>query len=205
MKRLHLLEGKKKNQEQQIKNDVKYNELVGQVTQLCKTIHYAQVTFSLPYQPQMILLELLSELKTAATRGAIEEDYILQTAKKLKPIQEQVKKEWAKHYPSIVESISSTLKIIQKIDPIQITKCLFDIRSAEQWLNTDDDLPHLKALANALESSHGIITKLNLDQEITAFLTKVSSNAATLNDLTDTILAWIRSENLSDRIEISFK
>lgn len=205
LKRLHTLENKKKNQEQQVKNDNKYQELVHQVTHLCYAVHYAQETFSFQYQPQNTLLEILTDLQTVAIKGSVDEDSISQGSRKIKPIQEQLKKEWAKCYPLVVGSVTSTLRIIQKIDPTQVSKCLLDIQSAAVWQNDDSDLPHLKTLSNALYNSNAIIERLGLDQEITTFLTKVSSRTATLDDLSDGILAWIRRENLSDKIMVSFK
>ena len=205
LKRLHALENKKKNQEQQLKNDNKYQELVHQVTHLCYAVHYAQETFSFQYQPQNTLLEILTDLQTVAIKGTVDEDSISQGSRKIKPIQEQLKKEWAKCYPLVVGSVTSTLRIIQKIDPTQVSKCLLDIQSAAVWQNDDSDLPHLKTLSNALYNSNAIIERLGLDQEITTFLTKVSSRTATLDDLSDGILAWIRRENLSDKIMVSFK
>lgn len=205
LKRLHTLENKKKNQEQQVKNDNKYQELVHQVTHLCYAVHYAQETFSFQYQPQNTLLEILTDLQAVAIKGTVDEDSISQGSRKIKPIQEQLKKEWAKCYPLVVGSVTSTLRIIQKIDPTQVSKCLLDIQSAAVWQNDDSDLPHLKTLSNALYNSNAIIERLGLDQEITTFLTKVSSRTATLDDLSDGILAWIRRENLSDKIMVSFK
>jgi len=205
LKRLHTLENKKKNQEQQTKNDSKYNELVHQITQLCHAVHYAQETFSFQYQPQATLLEILSDLQIVAVKGTVDDDSISQGTRKVKPIQEQIKKEWAKCYPSIVGSVTSTLRIIQRIDPVQVNKCLMEIQSAAMWQNDESDLPHLKTLSNALHNSNAIIERLGLDQEITTFLTKVSSRTATLDDLSDGILSWIRRENLSDKIMVSFK
>ena len=80
-----------------------------------------------------------------------------------------------------------------------------EIQSAAMWQNDESDLPHLKTLSNALHNSNAIIERLGLDQEITTFLTKVSSRTATLDDLSDGILSWIRRENLSDKIMVSFK
>ena len=159
LKRLHTLENKKKNQEQQVKNDNKYQELVHQVTHLCYAVHYAQETFSFQYQPQNTLLEILTDLQTVAIKGNVDEDSISQGSRKIKPIQEQLKKEWAKCYPLVVGSVTSTLRIIQKIDPTQVSKCFLDIQSAAVWQNDDSDLPHLKTLSNALYNSNAIIER----------------------------------------------
>lgn len=204
LKHLNTLESKEKTEERQAINDNKYQELVHQTTQLCRTVHYAQSVFALPYQPQAVLLELLNDLQIAASKGVVEEDLISKSTRKLKPVHEQLQKEWAKHYPSLVGSISATLRTIRKIDPIQVSKCLSNIKNAEVWQNSDSDLLRLQTLSQALSDSNAIIERLNLDEEVAAFLTKMSAGTTTLNDLSDGILTWIRNENLSDKIMLSF-
>lgn len=202
--RLNELERRKKNQELQKKNDAKYCDLVHQSTELCKAIHYAQNTFSFPYQPQLDLLAIINDLEIAAKKNAVNEDHLLQCARMLKPIQEQIKKEWGQFYPTLAGAICNTLRIIQKIDPPEINKLLHDIQEAAEWQNNDLDLVRLGKLSEALMESKSFIARLALDQEVTRFLTKVSSGTASLSDLTDRILEWIKKENLTERIKISF-
>ena len=205
MKRLHVLESKKKNQEQQAKNDKRYRELVVQVTQLCHAVHYAQTQFAFPYQQQMTLMALLDQLQRAASQGAVEEETVEQIAVKARSAQDQTKREWARFYPGFVSSICNTLRIIQKIDPEQVTKCRDDIQAAERWQNNGSDLLQLKTLSAALKRSNDSIQRLNMNQEITVFLSKIASNTATLNDLSENILNWIHNEQLSDKIRLSFR
>lgn len=205
MKKFHALESKKKNEDQQIKNDAKFKEAVHQTALLCQSVRYAQKELGFPYQPQSLLAPLLSDLEMAANKDMVNEDSITNASRKMKPINDQLKKEWAKHYPTLVSSVIGTLNIIQRIDPEHVNKCLQDLKSAEVWTNTGDDLINLEKLSAALSDSNIIIERLNLDQEIIGFLTKVSSNCATLKDLSDGILKWIHIEGLSDRIKVSFK
>ena len=205
LKHLNTLESRKKNQVQQTKNDNDFQEVVRHISQLCYAVHYAQETFSLPYQPQAALIGILSDLQTTASKNTVTEDSILQSMIRVKPVQEQLKKEWTKHYQYLVKAVVSTLQIIQRIDPPTVAKCLTDIQSSAVWQNDGSELTRLKSLNSAMTNSSAIIERLGLDQKITTFLTKVSSRTATLNDLDDDILAWIQKENLSDRILISFK
>lgn len=205
LKRLNTFESRKKNHVQQTINDNRFKELVHEVVQLCLAVHYAQETFSFLYQPQAMLLEILNDLQVTASKRIVNEDSILQSTMKIKLIQEQIKKEWARHYSFLVGSVMRTLQIIQRIDPSPVAQCLIDIQSAAVWKNDDSELKHLKALNNALANSNIIIERLGLDQEITMFLAKISKKTATLNDLNDKILAWIQKENLGNRIMISFK
>lgn len=163
MKRLHVLESKKKNQEQQAKNDKRYRELVVQVTQLCHAVHYAQTQFAFPYQQQMTLMALLDQLQRAASQGAVEEETVEQIAVKARSAQDQTKREWARFYPGFVSSICNTLRIIQKIDPEQVTKCLDDIQAAERWQNNGSDLLQLKTLSAALKRSNDRYSKIEYE------------------------------------------
>lgn len=205
MKKLHAIESKKKNDEKQMKTDNRYNELVHQLVQLCRALHFAQVKFEFQYQPQTQIVEMLNDLERAANKGIIEDDFNSVIAKRIKSIQEETKTEWEKHYNSVVASTRSTLKIIKQIDPEPISKCLMELKNAEIWKNTDDDLPHLKTLFLALQNSNKIINQLNIDKEVANFLTKMSTNDATLNDISDEIMNWIQNKKLTDRIMISFR
>ena len=46
---------------------------------------------------------------------------------------------------------------------------------------------------------------MEFDTEIVDFLRKVKDRSASLLDLTDPIIAWIRKENLSSNIMLSIK
>ena len=105
LKRLNSLESRKKNQVQQTINDNNFQKLVRQISQLCYAVHYAQDTFSLPYQPQATLLGILSDLQINASKNTVTEDSIQQSVRRVKPVQEQLKKEWAKHYLYLVHRI----------------------------------------------------------------------------------------------------
>lgn len=205
MKRLHSLVSQKKNEEQQAKRDENYRKLVHATTQLSAAVHYAQVTFGFLDQIQALLLEVLSDLQSTALKGTVNEESNFQAGKKIKLIQNQTAKEWANFYPTLVSSTTSTLQIIRKIDPIRINKCLVDLGRASVWQNDDLDLQRLEILSCALSESNTLIQQLKLDQNVTQFLTKVSSNKATLDDLTEEIMRWIYQEGLSERILISFK
>lgn len=205
MKRLHTLVSQKKNEEQQAKRDGNYRKLVHAATQLSAAVHYAQVTFGFPYQPQALLLDVLGYLQSTALKETVSEESNSQASKKIKLIQTQTSKEWANFYPKLVSSTTSTLQIIRRIDPVRINKCLVDLGKASTWQNDDLDLQRLKVLSCALSESNTLIKQLQLDQNVTQFLAKVSSNEATLDDLTEEIMKWIHQEGLSERISISFK
>ena len=62
----------------------------------------------------------------------------------------------------------------------------------------------LEQMHNGLNEADYLIMELGLDDEIIAFLQNTNSGRATLQDLNDKVLAWIRDEQLERKIRISF-
>lgn len=75
------------------------------------------------------------------------------------------------------------------------------IQPAENW---DLDVERYKTMHNGLNEADYLIMELGLDDEIIAFLQNTNSGRATLQDLNDKVLAWIRDEQLERKIRISF-
>ena len=77
------------------------------------------------------------------------------------------------------------------------------IKKAASWNTTIDNYNYLK---QGIAEADKILEDLDLDEdsEILAFLKLVSEGKATLLNLTDEILAWIKTENLADKMFINF-
>ena len=95
----------------------------------------------------------------------------------------------------------STLEAIREIDPDNVGSCLQKIQPAENW---DLDVERYKIMHNGLNEADHLIMELGLDDEIITFLQNTNSARATLQDLNDRVLAWIRAEHLEKKIRISF-
>ena len=77
------------------------------------------------------------------------------------------------------------------------------IKKAASWNTTIDNYNYLK---QGIAEADKILEDLDLDEdsEILAFLKLVSEGKATILNLTDEILAWIKTENLADKMFINF-
>lgn len=77
------------------------------------------------------------------------------------------------------------------------------IKKASSWNVTIDNYNYLK---QGIAEADKILEDLDLDEdsEILAFLKLVSEGKATILNLTDEILAWIKAENLADKMFINF-
>ena len=76
-----------------------------------------------------------------------------------------------------------------------------NIKTAEIWTT---DVSALTKMKNAMENAAILIQSLNMDQEIVSFLTKMTSGSATIVDLNEKVLGWIKSESLECKIKLSF-
>ena len=61
-----------------------------------------------------------------------------------------------------------------------------------------------KAMNQSLAEAKDLIDGLGLDQQIIAFLQKMNNGKATVTDLDENVLRWLRDESLDRRVKLSF-
>ena len=128
--------------------------------------------------------------------------YISSESKKLYMV---IGKEWEEYYVESTTNILSLLDTVKEIIPDQ-SKAIYaanKIKKAATWNTTVDNYNYLK---QGIAEADKILEDLDLgkDSEILAFLKLVSDGKATISNLTDEILVWIKSEGLADKIKVSF-
>lgn len=203
MKDLRRLELIKANQAQQLATDAKYKALVSQVNAFTTALVFARdnLQFSIADTIQPGLHALLDSLKTIVSTGFVEKDSVTKAETDFKNLQAITKKEWSKHFVSYTSTTTNTLKVISGIDTERINGCIAEIKAAENWTI---DISVLSKLKNAISSANDLINGLSMDQETVLFLTKMTSGKATIADLNDNVLNWIKKENLESKIKLSF-
>ena len=143
----------------------------------------------------------MNVLEQIVASGLASPDGIINADNTFKTLQSRMKKEWSKQYADLTGATVSTLEAIRGIDPDNVGSCLRKIQPAENW---DLDVERYKTMHNGLNEADYLIMELGLDDEIIAFLQNTNSGRATLQDLNDKVLAWIRDEQLERKIRISF-
>ena len=203
MKSLRRLELIKANQAQQLATDAKYRSLVSQVNAFCLALAYARdnLQFSISETIQPDLLSLLESLKCATSTGYADKDSVSKAETDFKSIQAVTKKEWVKHFSNYTSTTINTLKVISGIDAERINGCIAEIKAAESWTI---DISILTTWQKAIDSADELINSLNMDQETVLFLTKMTSGKATIADLNENVLNWIKKECLEAKIKLSF-
>ena len=128
--------------------------------------------------------------------------YITDESKKLYAV---IGKEWKEYYLNATANILRLLDIVKGIIPDE-KKAIYamnKIRKASSWNTSIDNYNYLK---QGIEEADKILEDLDLEKDsvILAFLKLVSEGKATILNLTDEILAWIKAENLADKLYINF-
>lgn len=114
--------------------------------------------------------------------------------------------EWMDYYTKLTSNIFSLLDTLKGILP-DVDKAQFainKIKKAANWNKTVDDFDYLK---KGMVEAEQILAELDMDEasDVLAFFELVNTGKATILDLTDEILAWIKAENLGEKLLIHFK
>ncbi|MBB2181774.1 hypothetical protein H0486_02630 [Lachnospiraceae bacterium MD1] len=128
--------------------------------------------------------------------------YISSESKKLYAV---IGREWAEHYSKTTVNILNLLDTVKGIipDESRATYAANKIKKAATWNTTIDNYNFLK---QGMDEADKILEDLELDEDsdILTFLKLVSEGKATLLNITEEILLWIKSEGLSDKIKLTF-
>ncbi len=203
MKELRRLESIKANKAQQEATDLKYQAFVKEMHQAIDAIYYAdkELGFIVSTDTKIQINGMLAATQEVTKSGFADKELLASAQTALKNVQNAIKKEWSSHFTHITSTTTSTLKAINAIDTEKVGKCLSNIKSAEIW---GDDKDRLSNLKDALSEAKTLIQSLNLDDGIISFLTKMNTGQATIDDLNEVVLEWIRQEGLESRIRLKF-
>ena len=193
----------KNNKAMQDNADTKYRLLLTQVNHFVDVIVYLYTDLSVSKNHEILMStsELINALEQIVASGLASPDGIINADKTFNTLQNRMKKEWLKQYADLTGATVSTLEAIRGIDPDNVGSCLQKIQLAENW---DLDVERYQTMHNGLNEADHLIMELGLDDEIITFLQNTNSGRATLQDLNDKVLAWIRDEQLERKIRISF-
>ena len=193
----------KENKEKQDNTDTRYRLLLTRANSFVDAIEYLYTTAKMPSNNEILtrLTLLINELEQVIQEGLASNDRVVGAEKSFNTLQATMKKEWVKQYSDYTSAAVGTLEAIQSIEPERVKSCLGKIKSAETW---DTNVKMFKKMREGLDDADNLIIGLGLDDEIIAFLTNTNSGNATLQDLNDKVLTWIRNEKLEKKIRISF-
>lgn len=120
-------------------------------------------------------------------------------------LESELKDKWKVYYEAKTQSLRNTILSIQNIVPdkqeaFRVVNSLDPSKS--QWPVND---VRMGMINSNIELGSSIINGLGLNRDIEMFLTKISSNDATIVDLTPSILNWIKDKKLESKIGLTFQ
>lgn len=122
-----------------------------------------------------------------------------------KKVTASIAAEWNDYYLRSTANVISLLETVKGIipDSNKATYAINKIKKASNWNTSSDTYASMK---QGLEEADLILKSLNLDEdsEVLAFLRLVGEGNATIKNLTDEILAWLKKEGIEDKLSISF-
>lgn len=191
------------NKAQQDAVDNRFRALTFQIDQTVQAVKLAKELIGFRLSESSIdgLQLILNNLRGAVQSGVADKDDVIKAEENFKELQSTIKKEWSKHYLFSTGTTVSTLKVIQGIDSQKVEGCLLGIGRGEKWTANISDL---KVMRKSLSDANTLIEGLGLDQQIIEFLKKMNSGRATLADVDDKVMDWLRTEALEKRVRLSF-
>ena len=203
MKDLRQREERRDNKAAQDALDLRYKALTNQVHSLMTALQYTKA--NMQFQLSDVILsdieKLLIDLKAVIKTGFAEKDAINQAETAYKAILPNIKKEWSKQYSNLTNATIGTLQVISGIESEQVSKCLEGIAKGSAWTTRIGDF---KTMNLSLAEAKSLINRLGLDQQIIAFLQKMNNGKATVVDLDENVLRWLKEESLDKRVKLSF-
>lgn len=207
MKAVHELETASADTKKQATADYNFKQLIISLKKMVKEVELA-VEHS-DFKPSANVVSALSSFLGACDKvvqaGAANNSRTQYISSELKKLYAGIGQEWVDYYTKTTSNILSLLETVKGIlpDENKATYAANKIKKAATWNTTVDNYNYLK---QGLAEADQILNEIDLDEDspILAFLKLVSEGKATILDLTDEILAWIKRENLAEKMFINF-
>lgn len=122
----------------------------------------------------------------------------------VKKLSERIESEWGEQTDNYLSDVREELGILKLVsnNKQEIQKILNCMNNFSKW-PVDEERTDQYDVAKA--RAEEILSQMEFDDEIAGFLKKVKDKEATILDLSDSIIAWIRREGLSENILLSIK
>lgn len=207
MKTVHEMETASADIKKQAAADYNFKQLILSLKQIIDEVNLAVENSG--FKPSANVVSALQSFLGACDKvvqaGAANNattQYISSESKKLYTV---IGQEWAEYYSKATANILSLLDTVKGIIPDEnkATYAANKIKKAASWNTTVENYNYLK---QGIAEADKILEDMDLDEdsEILAFLKLVSEEKATILNLTDEILEWLRQENIANRIFLKF-
>ena len=158
--------------------------------------------FTLQSNTAAVLQELMSYAKTAFDNAkAVNPSSFKQ---KSDDFVNMMSKEWEIFYETNHRELINGLNIIVLVHsmPTVVKNCITVFHKCEKLPLSQESIDSYK---ETRQKADDLMREMKFDDEIRDFLIKVREKQATLTDITPSIMEWIRSENIADKVSLSIR
>lgn len=207
MKTVHEMETASADTRKQAMADYNFKQLILNLKQMIDEVNLAVENSE--FRPSSNVISALKSflgscdkvVQVGAANNATTQ-YISSESRKLYAV---IGQEWSEYYSKVAANILSLLDTVKGIipDESKATYAANKIKKAATWNTTIDNYNFLK---QGMDEADKILEDLELDEDsdILAFLKLVSEGKATLLNISEEILLWIKSKGLSNKIKLTF-
>lgn len=215
-KRLSQLDKKEKaiqDIEKKIKNDADYAETVSAVYASMNEIKiaYEKLGYILSSESLSLIDDSLKKLAATIEAGVVDEENLnsvkQQLSRKLNPA---LNKEWKKFHSqkqdSAIGKLATIGSLVSDADHIKLIR--ENIIAGGDWRNLSNLVNGKTVLSRLCESIievDQLEESLNLNDEVKKFISLVTQGKARITDLNESVIEWIKNENLEEKFAIKFR
>ena len=199
MKEIYELEKSSNDVQKQEKNDKIFSNVVSENHLMVKAVtnSMSQLGFVISQETRGKVIGLLKSSYDAVSRGLIQESTANYLQKEVFNIKKAILQEWLNYYHRVADQKINMLQTIKGIAPERekVDYASNKIKLGASWDFKQDNLDK-------------IINSLGFGEdgaEILVFLKKVASGKASVHDLTPDIFNWLKENNMTSKLAVSFR
>ena len=214
MKQMDVVENAALDAEKKTKNDSDYRTIVDDFFNTIEKLHQIikMMDYTITSETAQNLEDGLNKLNDAVTAGIVDPDSLSSARQQInRKINTSLSKEWKSYYQKKTKNSISKLDTLGNLvgSPEMIASIRTNISNGAEWsglaLSDDGINTRLTLFKSSLDKIDELEKNMNLSDEIKDFIVKVTSRKAKVSDVNESIIEWIKKENLDDRFVISFK
>lgn len=214
MKQMDIVENAVLDAEKKAKNDSDYRTVVedfsNTVNKLEQTLK--MMDYTITSDTVQCLEEGIGKLDEIVTAGVVDADALSGARQHInRKINPNLSKEWKAYHQKKTKASISKLNTLGNLagSPEMIVSIRANISNGSEWtgllLCDDGENTRLSLLISAINKIDELEENLNLSDDVKDFIIKVTSKKARVSDVSESIIEWIKKENLDDKFVISFR
>ncbi|MSS58438.1 hypothetical protein FYJ51_05920 [Erysipelotrichaceae bacterium Oil+RF-744-GAM-WT-6] len=209
---LNRLENNKQNEEDQLRTDNSFRDNTEMLYKDYLILKEAKnrLGFELSEDTANIFDKSIQCLDQCITGGKAQEDAVQNTNKIIADLEKRLRKEWTSFYRNKTVNPSRQLDVGKSLLSLEeYSEHRKNIDGGQNWsdlpLTDNQGKTKLQKCADSIAYAGSLLNMLKITDGVRQFLIRVSKGEATVSDLDDEVITWIRSEHREDMFGITFK